>query len=225
MARENLLLVAIAVVLAVVAGGAAYLAVHTARQAALSTQEELPVLVASRSIPAGTVFDSTNVGVLLRAERRPPSQVAPGAVPFVSLLLGRATVREIRAGEVVRLDDLGQPPSAGGVPLIDADRVGMPLAITESVLVPGRLERGDRVTVIASLPQRQPDGSQSVSTEVVAREVLVVDVASGGQGARSPATLTLALRLEEGLRLHYLVHSGARLVLALEPRREQARAG
>lgn len=211
----------LALLLALIGGGAAYAALAGASVEA--STERSTVLVVTRDVPVGTRITAAD----LREQR-----VEAGNPLFVQTAtsldqaLGRYALLPMMAGEPLILPKLGtEPPGSGLAVLIPPDRIAISVAVNDVIRTGGFIAPGDRVDVFGVVTKEAQD-----MAEVVIRNVPVLAVSSstvgdaqadqqrGGDNPRSlDTTVTLAVTVEEARRLVQVDELGS-LRLALRPR-------
>lgn len=228
MNRLNRVALGLGLVLALVAGGVVFLALRAAREQAPLALEVQPVVVAAADIPAGTLLDASNVPRLLAVRREPAAAVPDGALTSTASAEGRTTSVALRAGDRVLAGDLGASTTGSGASLaalIPQGQVAIVLPASDQVSVAGAVRPADRVDLVASVPVRQPNGSQVVVTQALLKDIVVL--ATGAQttasrGALQEAaptapysTLTIALAPQDALVVQHLLSANVRLAMVL----------
>lgn len=119
-----------------------------------STRETVPVLVASRDLPAGHVIQSDDLAV---ARVRLEGGLASLAIPDGRLdeAVGRATAGPVHAGEMLVWPDLASGP------VIGPDEVAITVPVEADAVYTG-LRPGDGVAVLATQDKGKPS-SQTVT--------------------------------------------------------------
>lgn len=188
--------------LSVIAGVAAFLVVrgYAARLEALrpAVGEPVPVVVAARALPRGTVLTPDDV----RAQELPSAYAPPGTIVSVDQAEGRTLVSDMAEGEVVtrtRLDVAGGAMAS----LVPAGLRAFPI---RAGVPAGALRPGDRVDVLATFGGPRP------YTDTVAAGLEVLAILDEGQdafatGGEGPS-LVLLVSPETAERLAYAVAFG-----------------
>jgi len=154
------------------------------RVVAAPPPETVPVLVASRDLPAGAPVSTDDV-----TTRAWPVEVVPDGVATLDDVVGRVLAAPLRSGEAVTDARVGGAGFAATAPGLTALPVRLPDAGVADLLTPG-----DRIDLIATDPA---DGA----VETVAEGVLVLAVpapdasGSGLAGASAGASGPLGGRL------------------------------
>lgn len=194
--------------LAIVAGASAFWLTdgYAARLQALrpAVGEPVPVVVAARQLPRGTVLDPG----LLQIRELPSNYVPPGALAVVEQAAGRTLVSDLAAGEVVtrtRIEVAGGAVAA----LVPSGLRAFPI---RAGVPPGAVRPGDRVDVLATFGGPRP------YTETVAAGLEVLTILEEAEGAfvadgGGPA-LVLLVSPETAERLAHAVAFG-RLSIAV----------
>lgn len=229
MSRLNRAALGLGLVLAVAAGGVVFLALRAAREQAPLALEVQPVVVAAADIPAGTLLDASNAPRLLAVRREPAAALPDGALASIAAAEGRTTSVALRAGDRVTAAELGASTAGSSAPLaalVPQGQVAIVLPVNDQVSVAGAVRPADRVDLVASVPVRQPDGSQVVVTQALLKDIYVL--ATGAQttasrgatrdAAPTPSpysTLTIALAPQDALVVQHLLSANVRLAMAL----------
>jgi Flp pilus assembly protein CpaB len=135
-----------------------------------------PVLVATRTLPPGTVLTASD----LRTE-----QIAGESSLLASLLPASVSQRVIgqRLSSVV---PAGAPVPAGALAVSQSGSSALVLAVPEFDAIGGNLQPGDRVTVLATFGA----GSGPATTRAVARDLQVLAVGEASPNS-NPSTTTI----------------------------------
>lgn len=213
----------IAVLLAVLGGGAAYVAMRTPA-AVGATEERRPFVVAVQPVAAGERITRR----ALRVDTMAAASLPRGAVATIEEVEGRYATLPILAGEpflAAKLSDTA--PGSGLAALVPPDRLAVSIAVNDVISTGGLLAPGDRVDVLGVISK-----DAGASAEVVLSDVTVLAVAGnllgaeaekvrGKTGADNPrslnATVTLAVTSDEARRLVQMDEIG-KLRLALRGR-------
>jgi len=213
----------LALLLAIVAGVAAYAALRTP-VAAGATEERRPLVVAAQSLAVGERITSRAV----RVETMPAGSLPRGVAVSLDEVEGKYATLPIVAGEPLLAAKLSAvPPGSGLAALVPPDRLAVSIAVNDVISTGGLLAPGDRVDVLGVVSK-----DAISSAEVVLRDVPVLAVAGtllgaeaeksrGKAGAENPrslnATVTLAVTIDEARRLVQMDEIG-KLRLALRGR-------
>jgi flagella basal body P-ring formation protein FlgA len=124
--------------------------------------ETAAVVVAARDLSAGSVVGAADVEVVRRPRAGLPRQSLSASASAVGLEARRA----VRAGEVIRAGDLGEPElvKRGDVVTVILSTAGMTLTVRGQALRDGR--RGDLVTVRNLQSKRVLEGTVTGTAEV-----------------------------------------------------------
>lgn len=224
-------------VLAVVSGGAAlWLWIGTPQLQTPgtvvmqgSTEEEAistPVLVASRSLAAGTRLAETDLEWANRQARSVPSGSALQAVvpDAESRMAGMVVLRDLAQGDVVLWDDLATAASSRLSGHIAENRVAFAIVVSEATAVGGLVRAGDRIDVF----QVQRGGATSEASMItLAKDLRVLATDQTILHAQevptsAPRTLTLEVDMAQ---LEVLARAQAEggIVVALKPQADLPR--
>jgi Flp pilus assembly protein CpaB len=163
----------------------------------------VPVAVAAHDLPAGTALSDQDVAVA----RLPPGVVPGGAVPDAKPLVGRLLAGAVRAGEPLTDARLVWP---GLTALLPADQVAAPVRLAD-LAVAGLVRAGDRVNVLAALPEAE-------RAEVVAAGALVLSAPRTASDDVDPAAGLLVLAVDPATAARLAaVATTATLTLSLPP--------
>ncbi len=164
---------------------------------------DTPVAVAALDLPAGTVLSATDVAVV----RLPPGVVPRGVVPDAGSLVGRALAGAVRAGEPLTDARLVGP---GLTALLPAGLVAAPVRLAD-LAVAGLVRAGDRVNVLAALPEAE-------RAEAVAADALVLSAPGTASDDVDPAAGLLVLAVDPATAARLAaVATTATLTLSLPP--------
>lgn len=213
----------VAVLLAVLGGGAAYVALRAPSPAG-ATEERSPFVVAAQPVAAGERITRR----ALRVETMAAASLPRGAVASVDEVDGKYATLPIVAGEpllAAKLSDTA--PGSGLAALVPPDRLAVSIAVNDVISTGGLIAPGDRVDVLGVVSKEAGASAQVVLSDVtvlaVAGNLLGAEAekARGKAGADNPrslnATVTLAVTIEEAQRLVQMDEIG-KLRLALRGR-------
>jgi Flp pilus assembly protein CpaB len=214
--------ITIAAALALVAALLTMFYVTNYQRSVRENEENVPVFVAARDIPAGTAgADLVGRGFVEKTEivRR---SVVPGAISNPEQLDGLVATQAVYAGEQVSTRRFTTPSQRG----IKAQLTGVQRAIAvqgdQHMLLAGVLKAGDRVDVVATF--NHPQGSQFTFTRIVLRDIEVLKApASAGaaekisSGADGGFAVTLKVTDTQAHKLHWVYTSAEKWHLELRP--------
>jgi pilus assembly protein CpaB len=215
-------MLAIAVALAILAGLLTLYYVTSYKHQVDSKQEQVPVVVAAKDIPAGTTGAQVVTKHLVQVEQIARRAVVPGAISKPAEISKLIALQPTYAGEQVSARRFG-PLAAGGVrsQLTGTFRAVQIAGDAHQVLA-GVLKAGDRVDVIANVkyPSEQ---SQKHFTRVVLRDLLVLRTSGGPSqstkitnSASSTSWVMLRLTDSQAQKL-FFVYTNDDWTLALRP--------
>lgn len=203
--------IVIAVVLAAFAALLTMLYVTSYEKRVQSGEEDVPVLVATSDIPAGTSGGSA----MARVEERMVAQrnVAPGAVSDKAQLEELVVSESIYAGEQISRQRFSNSTEIGVRSSLTGNMRAFALPGDAVQLMSGTLKAGDRVDVVASL---KLDAEDDVwATRIVLRdlEVLKPALASGNKrldnaAGRNQLFVLLAVSDTQVQKLLHVQHHG-----------------
>lgn len=172
--------IAIAVALGLVAALLTSFYVTNYQQNVRAGEENVPIFVAARDIPAGTSgADIARRGLLEKSEIARRS-VVPGAISSPSQLEDLIATQPVFAGEQVTTRRFATPAERGIRAQLKGTMRAFQVPGDQHQLLAGTLKPGDRVDVVASL---KVDPSKDVhATRIVLRDIEVLR-AAGGVGA------------------------------------------
>ena len=163
----------------------------------------VPVAVAALDLPAGRQLSGPDVAVA----RLPPGAVPAGVVPDGTPLVGRVLSGAVRAGEPLTDARLVGP---GLTALLPEGQVAAPVRLAD-LAVAGLVRVGDRVDVLASLPDAE-------RAEVVAAGALVLTAPEGAGNDVDPAAGLLVLAVDPATAARLAaVSTTATLTVSLPP--------
>ena len=171
--------IAIAVALGLVAALLTSFYVSNFQRNVRSGEENVPIYVAARDIPAGTSgADIVRRGLLEKSEivRR---SVVPGAISSPAQLEDLVATQTVHAGEQVTTRRFATPAERGIRAQLKGTMRAYQVAGNQHQLLAGTLKTGDRVDVVASLKDLNRDVFR---TRIVLRDIEVLR-AAGGAGA------------------------------------------
>jgi pilus assembly protein CpaB len=137
------------------------------------TQEQVPVAVAARDIPAGTLGSQIVAKHLVTVEQVSRRAVAPGAVSRPEDVARLVAVQPTYAGEQVSARRFGPIAAEGVRSQLTGTFRAMQVAGNQNQVLAGVLKSGDRVDLVANV-KFPAEGSQKHFTRVVLRDLLVL---------------------------------------------------
>lgn len=212
--------------LALLGGGAAFLALRDAGGSRPATGQPVTVVVAARPLAVGQRVEAADVVL----KELPAAATSADAARTLAEVDGRYAALPLARGETVLRAKLSErPPGSNLASLIPAGRVAVSVAVSDVVSTGGFIAPGDRVDVLGVTTR-----DAAAYAEVVLQDIPVLAVAStligsgdtGGTTVRSntrdnprslDATVTLAVTVDEARRLVQVDEIGT-LRLALRAR-------
>lgn len=182
--------------------------------------EGASVVVASLDIPWGTPLDEKSVRVALY----PDESVPMGHFKDLDSLKGRVILTNLKKNEPI-LDSKLAPidiKTGGVAAVMDPSKRAMAVKVNEIVGLPGFVQPGDRVDVMATFddPKSKSSNNKDQVTKVVLENTLVLAIdtqmerATGEEKPTPVKVITLEVSLEEAEKLA-MAENGGKLRLAL----------
>jgi len=208
-----------AVVLAGIGAVLLYSYVNNADARAMANMQSTPVLVAVKTIPAGT--SGTNITPFVEVKQLPKVAVGPNPVTDITSLNDLVATTDIEAGEQVLLSRFSAPnTTTTGEVEVPSDLQQLTVQLAPDRVIGTNFAAGDKVALFISV-----EVNQVSLTKLAFREVLVTNV----QGAQSspdggnetaPSSdilVTLAISPKDAAQVVWGAEFG-KLWLALEPK-------
>ena len=139
-------------------------------------QEQVPVAVATRDIPAGTLGAQVVARRLVQVEQVSRDAVAPGAISRPEEVAKLVALQATYAGEQVSARRFGPLASEGVRSQLTGTFRAVQIAGNPNQVLAGVLKAGDRVDVVANV-KFPAEGSQKHFARVVLRDLLVLRTA------------------------------------------------
>ena len=194
----------------------------TAEEATMSTA----VLVASRSLTAGTRLSGTDLEWANRQARSVPTGSALQAIvpDAESRMAGMVILRDLAQGDVVLWDDLATAASSRLSGHIAEDRLAFAIVVSEATAVGGLVRAGDRIDVF-QVQRGGAIGEASMITLAEELRVLATDqtiLHAQEVPTNAPRTLTVEVDMAQ---LEVLARAQAEggIVVALKPQTDLPR--
>ena len=213
--------VALALLLAILGGGATYVALIGERVEAGG--EQTTILVVTRDIAIGTRITGDDVREVRVSTNAPLYDLAAKQVGDAT---GRYALLPMVEGEFVLNAKLGgQPPGSGLAVLIPPGRIAISVAVNDVIRTGGFIAPGDRVDVFGVVSKEATGIADIVLQDIPVLAVSSVIVGEDNADRRAATdnprsldtTVTLAVTVEEARRLVQVDELG-KLRLALRPR-------
>jgi Flp pilus assembly protein CpaB len=180
--------IALGVILALVAGGAAFFLINNAQQqAGQGSTPKIPAVVAIVVIPARQVIQATDVEV--RMVPLDPTN-ANGVIADITLVVGRVPAVSILQGQLITSNMLASSDEGGQFSILGPDETVAPdseawravsLTVADDTAVGGLLKAGQSVdvivTVIVSVPASLTEGGRFYpdrSTKVTYQDMVIL---------------------------------------------------
>lgn len=178
---RRILIVALALILAVVGGVVTFSYAAGADARAMAGMQPTTVLVVAEPVPQGTAAEELS-GLLTLAEL-PASAVVPGALADLSTLEGTVATTDLEPGEQLLASRFAAPDALGAAVQVPEGLLLMSIELEPRRVIGGDLQPGDRIAIFVS---EGGDGAPD-ATNLLQRDVLVVDVAGGASVATDEA--------------------------------------
>lgn len=211
-----------AVLLAVLGGGAAYVAL--AGGSAEASGDRVTVLVLERDVAVGARLVASD---LREARVDAGSPLRTGTISSTEAAIGQYALFPMVAGEPLMAAKVSSQPAGGGLAvLIPPGRVAVSVAVNDVIRTGGFITPGDRVDVLGVVTKEATGVAELVLRDIPVLAVSSVavgdeadsDSKAGAENPRSlDTTVTLAVTVEEARRLVQVDELG-KLRLALRPR-------
>lgn len=211
-----------AVLLAVLGGGAAYVAL--AGGSAEASGDQVTVLVLDRDVAVGARLVAAD---LREARVDAGSPLRTGTISSTEAAIGQYALFPMVAGEPLMAAKVSSQPAGGGLAvLIPPGRVAVSVAVNDVIRTGGFITPGDRVDVLGVVTKEATGVAELVLRDIPVLAVSSVavgdeadsDSKAGAENPRSlDTTVTLAVTVEEARRLVQVDELG-KLRLALRPR-------
>ena len=208
-----------AVVLAGIGAVLLYTYVSNADARAMASMETTDVLVATKTIPAGT--SGADLTAFVEMKRLPKVAVGPNALTDTSSVTELVTATDVQAGEQLLLSRFAEPnvTSTGEVD-VPSDLQQFTVQLEPQRVIGTNLNPGDKVGLFISIEE-----NQVALTKLAFRDVLVTRIqgapsTSDDQGNTAPSSdvlVTLAISPKDSAQIVWGAEFG-KLYLALEPK-------
>jgi len=211
----------IAVALAVVAALLTVFYVSNYKKSVRSEQETVPVLVAARDIPAGTLGSQVVAGKMLQTREIARTAVVPGTISNPSQIRNQIAVQPIYAGEQVTARRFGPVVQQGVRTQLKGTYRAVQVSGDPNQILAGTLKPGDRVDVVGVLKVSVGD-SDYVFGRIVVRNVTVLQTSGeAATGARLAPTsdnwVMLRVTDSQAQKLALIYRAGDYWAIALRP--------
>jgi len=161
---RRVIAVLIAVVFAAIGAGAVLLYVRSADTRALEGQEARTVLVAARTIPAGTTAAALRTGKYVREEQMAAATVPEDAMTAIAPADDALVLTaDLQAGYMLLRPMLGTAVSKGSGVAMPEGRLAVDARITSTVFSPRSVGPGARVVVFYTYTPASPEKPDEVS--------------------------------------------------------------
>ena len=216
--------VVVAVVLAVLAALLTTFYVTNYKRTVQQGEANVPVVVATQDIPAGTSGADAFARGLFETREIPRRSVVPGAIAAPGDVEGKLATDLIYAGEQVTARRF-RPVEEGGIrPLLTGNMRAVQVSGDADQTLAGTLREGDRIDLVASLKYAVKDiapddatvaaDKDRIASRVVLRDLLVLTVPDASLAAENlgPAAgghaVQLAVTDSQAQKLFFVVKNG-----------------
>ena len=186
-----------------------------AQRTALEAVQTVPVVVAAKEVPAGSVLG----GEVLKVVNWPRDAQVAGMAAEPAKLHGRVTRTPLVPGEPVLESKLAPPGAAAGLAgIIQPERRAITIKVDEASGVAGFVAPGNRVDVLVTLDRRE--FKDDPVTQIILQNLLVLgrgqdlEQANPGEKPKIVPTITLEVTPEEAEKLALAMREGS-ITLAL----------
>lgn len=149
MGRRTILLIA-ALVVAAMGTALVFLYANRAEDAALAGQAPVEVLVATVSIPAGTLGSAISEAGSVELKKLPAASVPPGALSDLTPVLDLVTLGSIYQGQVLLRPMFGTQQAASGGLTLPKGTMGVAVQLGDPQRVAGFVQPGSEVAVFVT---------------------------------------------------------------------------
>jgi Flp pilus assembly protein CpaB len=205
--------IGIAVALAIVAALLTTFYVTNYKRNVQQSEQKVPVFVASQDIALGTSGAEVANGKMLRVEHVPRRSVVPGAISQPDQIDKLVAVEAIYAGEQISTRRFRTAEEQGIRAQLKGNLRAMQIAGTDSALLAGTVQDGDRVDVVGNWTF--PEGGQRHVARVFLRDLLVLQAPDTskiqskiGANPNEPFTVMLAVTDAQAQKLWWVVQNG-----------------
>ena len=184
-------------------------------------QQQVPVAVAAKDIPAGTTGSQLLARRLLHIEQVARAAVVPGAVARPEDLAKLVAIQPTFAGEQVSARRFGPLAAEGVRNQLRGTFRAVEIPGTPTQVLAGVLKAGDRVDVVANV-KFPAEGSQKHFSRVVLRDLLVLRTSGSATqtakiGAPNSDTWVMLRLTDSQLQKLFFVFTNNEWSLALRP--------
>jgi pilus assembly protein CpaB len=232
--NRRIALVAVAVALALVGTFAVYSYAHNADKRAVAKTHSVTVLVAQKSVPAGTSWAEALKGRYLQEQKVPVDSAPSSAILSLSasVPVGQVATAAIAAGQIVLRPAFGEKAASTGILAIPAGKLAVSVTMSGSADVAGFVQNGSDIAIFVTFetspvnaPAKPAIGGKLYGTKLVLARVGVIATSqappgdtngtkTAANGTGTGVLLTLALSQDEAERL-ILAQQIGQLYLAL----------
>jgi len=203
-------------VIALIAAGAASLAVYRAIQRVPVQPVQaptMPVVVAARALPVGTLVGEGDVKLVAWPAKSP----MPGSLGEASAAVGRGLLAPVSENEPLTESKLApREAGAGMAPTIPAGMRAISVKVDEVIAVAGFTVPGSRVDVLVTVPEGEDSRTRTVVSNLqVLASGTRYDQQESKDGKPIPSTVVTLLATPEDAEKIALAGFGGKTMLAL----------
>lgn len=210
MGKRSNLIVTLGLAVFIVGAAATYLVVRNSDDGAAGSAGKVPVLVASKPIPAGTTGTAVVTQGLIKTTSVAPDARPATAVSDASQLAGKTVVLGVSEGQILTLEQFQTAQTRIGTLQIPEGKTALALQLANVPGVAGFAGAGDRINIYGVVkPGSDPKNPQGAAHLIMQNtEVLNVNganlAAAQGQPGGTGLVYLLAVSAPEAERLIYL---------------------
>lgn len=207
------LIVAIALILGLAAGGASYAYLHSVQQRAYHNAKLVDVYVAKGTIAKG-VSGAAAIGAGLITKAQMPEQFRPtAAITDLATIRNEIALADITSGQVVSSTLFASPivTASTAAQAVPAGDVAITISVDQVHGVAGLVEPGDQVDLLMQNSGQEAVLYQNVPVLAIGSNVAHVGTSASGTAASSASgsLVTFAVPLDAAARIAYVESAGA----------------
>jgi Flp pilus assembly protein CpaB len=210
MGKRSNLIVTLGLAVFIVGAAATYLVVRSSDDGATSSASKVPVLVATKPIPAGTTGTAVVTGGMIKTKGVDVASKPSTAITDASQLAGKTVTLGVAEGEVLTLDQFQAAQTRIGTLKIPDGKTALALSLNNVPGVAGFAGAGDHVNIYGVIkPDSDPKNPEGAVHLIMQNtEILNVNganlVAAQGQPGGVGLVYLLAVSPIEAERLIFL---------------------
>ncbi|MCU0666758.1 MAG: Flp pilus assembly protein CpaB [Candidatus Omnitrophica bacterium] len=156
-------------------------------------KEQVSVLVAARDIPKGKAIEAGDFTAKIELSRN----IQSGAVTSADRLAGMVAIADIDKGDQILMSKLSysRQESSDLSAITPAGKRAITISVDNIAAVAGMLKSGDKVDVIAMIPQAMQGADGKVVTQLISLPIFQnIEVLAVGQKLRSSESNVISIR-------------------------------